>query len=107
MTHRDLREANFVGEARGLALVVRKSVSMHEDDGDGVDPFSKGGFERGTGGREVERSLHAAVRAQALRHLADAHIEHRRLLNLSREDLWPRLISDLERVAEAFAHQQQ
>ena len=107
VTHRDLREAHFVGEARSLALMVRISIGMHEDDGDGVDAVSAGGFERGARGGKVERRLHAAVGAHALRHLGDAHIEHRRLLDFAREDLWPRLIADLERVAEAFAHQQQ
>ena len=107
MTYRDLRKANFVGEARSLALVVGESVGVHEDDGDGVDALGSRAVERGTRGREVERRLHAAVRAQALRHLGDAHIEHRRLLYSTRKDLGPRLIADLERVAEAFAHQQQ
>ena len=49
----------------------------------------------------------AAVGADALRHLGDARIEHRRLLYSAREDLWPRLVADLERVAEPRAHQQQ
>ena len=107
VTHRDLREAHFVGEARCLALMVWMRISMHEHDGDGVDAVGARGVERGARGGKVERRLHAAVGAQALRHLGDACIEHRRLLYFAREDLWPRLIADLERVAEPFAHQQQ
>ena len=107
MAHRDLREAHFVGEARCLALMVWMRISMHEHDGDGVDALGARGVERGARGGKVERRLHAAVGAQALRHLGDACIEHRRLLYSAREDLWPRLIADLERVAEPFAHQQQ
>ena len=49
----------------------------------------------------------AAVGAHPLRHLGDARIEHRRLLDAAREDLGSRLIADLERVAEALAHDQQ
>ena len=82
VAHRDLREAHFVGEARSLSLVVRKSVGMHEDDGDGVDALGARGFERGARGGKIERRLDRAVGAHALRHLGDAHIEHRRLLDL-------------------------
>ena len=107
MTHRDLRKASFVGEERSLSLVVGKSVGMHEDDGDGVDPVGAGGFERVARGGTVERSFDRTIGAHALRHFGDAHIKHRRLLDLAREDFRPRLVADLERVAEAFAHQQQ
>ena len=80
---------------------------MHEHDGDGIDALGARCFERGARGGKVEWRLHAAVGAQALRHLGDGGIEHRRLLYSAREDLWPRLIADFERIAEPFAHQQQ
>ena len=107
MTCRHLREAHFVGEARGLALMVWMRISMHEHDGDGVDAVGACGFQRGARGGNVEQRLHAAVGAHALRHFGDGGIEHRWLLDLPREDLWPGLVADFERVAEAFAHQQQ
>ena len=55
----------------------------------------------------IERRFDRPVGPHALRHLDHARIEHRWLLNLPREDLGPRLIADLERVAETLAHQQQ
>ena len=93
-------------EARGLALMVGMRISMHEHDGDGVDAVGTASGERGTRGGKVERRLHAAVGADALRHLGNACIKHRRLLYSAREDLGPGLVADLERVAETFAHEQ-
>ena len=107
MADRNLREARLVREPRGLALMVGMRISMHEHDGDGIDAVGAASFERSARSGKIERSLDAAVGADALRHLGDARIEHRRLLYSAREDLWPRLVADLERVAEPFAHEQQ
>ena len=43
----------------------------------------------------------------ALRHLDCARVKHRRLLDVPRENLGPRLVADLERVAEILADDEQ
>ena len=88
-------------------LVLGIGVSMHEDDGDRgyalATCFPKRGDQRG----DVERRLDRAVGAHPLRHLDHARIQHRRLLDPPGEDLGPRLVADLERVAKSLADDEQ
>ena len=56
---------------------------------------------------EIGRALDRAVGAHALVDLGDALVEHVRLDDVAGEDLRPRLVADLERVAETLGDQQQ
>ena len=56
---------------------------------------------------EIEFTLDRAVGAHALVDLGDALVEHFRLDDVAREDLWPRLVADPQRIAEAARDQQQ
>ena len=76
---------------------------MHEHDGDGRDAVGARGSKRRHRRRMIERRLDAAIGAHPLRHLGDAGIEHRRLLDAAGEDLGPRLVADLERIAESVS----
>ena len=97
---RDLGEARLAGEARGQVLMVRMRISMHEHDGHGIDAVVPGSGERIPQHAAIERRLDGAVGMDALGHLDHPRVKHRRLLDVAREDLGPRLVADLERVAE-------
>ena len=56
---------------------------------------------------EVGLLLHRAVGAHALVHLDDALVEHLRLDDVAGEDLRPRLVADLERVAETLGDEEE
>ena len=103
VTRGNLREAGSAGERSRLAFVLGEGVSMHEDDRDGCDALGARGAERRYRRRVIERHFDRAVRTHAFRHFGDACIEHRRLLDAPRENLRPRLVADLQCVAEASA----
>ena len=103
VTRGNLREAGSAGERSRLAFVLGEGVSMHEDDRDGCDAVGARGPKRRYRRRVIERGLDRAVGAHTLGHFGDARIEHRRLLDAPREDLRPRLVTDLQCVAEALA----
>ena len=98
---RDLREAHVAGKRRNLSLVVGIAPGMHEDDGDRADAGVPGRLELRAHGRKLGRRLDRAVGAHALGNFSDALVEHFRLDDLLGEDLGPRLVADLEGVAEA------
>ena len=52
---------------------------------------------------KIERALDRAVGAHALVDFGDALVQHVGLDDLARENLRPRLVADLQRVAETFA----
>ena len=54
---------------------------------------------------EIGRALHRAVGAHALVDFGDALVEHVGLDDFARENLRPRLVADLERVAETLGDQ--
>ena len=58
-------------------------------------------LELGAHSREIGLALHRAVGAHALVDLDDTLVEHLRLDDVAGEDLRPRLVADLQRVAEA------
>ena len=58
-------------------------------------------------GGEIGLALDRAVGAHALVDLGDALVEHVRLDDVAGKNLRPRLVADLERVAETLGDQQQ
>ena len=80
---------------------------MHEHDRHRIDAVGLGRFEIGAHRGKIGRALHRAVGAHALVDFGDALVQHVGLDDLARENLRPRLVADLERVAEALGDQQQ
>ena len=103
---RDLPKAQFTGQRRHLLLVLRKAVGVHEHDRHRVDAVGFGRIEIGAHGGKVGRALHRAVGAHALVDFRHAFIEHVGLDDLARKNLRPRLVTDLERVAETLGDEQ-
>ena len=89
------------------ALVRRIAVGVHEHDCDGVIALGLRFGERGAHALGIGRRLDGPVREHALVDLDHARIELLGLLNVAGEDFWPRLVADLERVAEAARRHQQ
>ena len=99
---RNLRKAQLARQRRHLPFVLRIAVGVHEDDRDRVDAVGLGALQIAPHGGEIGRALHRAVGAHALVDLDDALVEHVRLDDVPGKDLRPRLVADLQRVAEAF-----
>ena len=104
---RDLGEAHLARKRRHRALVLGIAVGVHEHDRHRLDAVGFGRAEIALHGGEVGRFLHRAVGAHALVDFGHALIEHVGLDDLAREDFRPRLVADLERVAEPLGDQQQ
>ena len=102
---RDLAKAKLARQRRHLLLVLRKAVGVHEHDRHRIDAVGLGRFEIGAHRGKIGRALHRAVGAHALVDFGDALVEHVGLDDLARENLRPRLVADLERVAEALGDQ--
>jgi len=81
-------------------------VSMHEHDGHGIDAIVPRVTESVAHDVGAERRLDGAVSTDTLRHLDHARVKHRRLLDVARENLGPRLVADLKRVAKSLADDQ-
>ena len=107
MADRNLEEPDVAGERRHLPLVLRIVVAVHEHDGDGLDAVGVGTFEVGAHRREIGRRLDGAVGAHALGHLDHAFEQHVGLDDVAGEDLRPRLVTDLEGIAEALGGDEQ
>ena len=80
---------------------------VHEDDRHGVDAGRPRLFERRPDRVDVGNRLDDAVRADALLHLHDALVELFRQDDFLGEDVWPCLVGDAQRVAEALGDQEQ
>src|SRR5262245_46162733 len=107
MAHRNLRETHFTRERGHAFLVLGKAISVHEHDCYGLDAGPFRAFEVGSEDVEVRFLLHRAVRAHALIHLDDALVKHVGLDNLTRENLWTRLVPDLESVTVTLRDKQE
>ena len=70
-------------------------------------PSRLGRFEIAPHGGEIGRALDRAVGAHALVDFGDALVQHVGLDDVAGENLRPRLVADLQRVAETFGDQQQ
>ncbi len=80
---------------------------MHEDDGDGCNAVRPRGFERGPQRIEVRRALHRAVDACALVHFDHALVEDVRLDDVLGENPGPRLVADLQCIAETLGDEEE
>ena len=100
---RDLREAQLARQRRHLAFVLGIAVGVHEHDRHRLDAVAHRRFENAPHHREIGRALHRAVGAHALVDFRHALVEHVGLDDLARENFRPRLVADLERVAETAA----
>ncbi len=101
MAFRNLGEAEVARDGADDALMGRIAPGVHEHDRDGVIAFSLRLRERGAHAFGVRRRLDRTVREHALVDLDYARIELLGLYNVAGKDFGPRLIADLERVAEA------
>ena len=104
---RDLRETDSARDFADLALMLGIAVGVHEDDCDGVEALALGVHQVGADGVEVRRRLDRSVGEHAFGDFDNAGIELLRLDNVAREDFWPRLVADLQRVAKAACRHQQ
>ena len=93
------------GPGHGL-FVIGVLPRMHEDDRHGVDAVGPGLFDRGQDGGDIEQRLDAAVGAHALVDLHDALIDLLGQDDLFGENVRPRLVGDLQRIAKAPRDQQ-
>jgi hypothetical protein len=80
---------------------------MHEHDSHRLDAVRQRDGELGAHSGEIGLALHRAVGAHAFVDLDDALEQHLRLDDVFGEDLRPRLVADLERVAEALGDEEQ
>ena len=104
---RHLREAHVARQRRDLLLVLGIAIGVHEHDRHRGDAVGLGRFEIAPHGGEIGRALDRAVGAHALVDLGDALVQHVGLDDVAGENLRPRLVADLERVAETLGDQQQ
>ena len=107
MAFRDLGKSEIARDLGHHALVRRIAVGVHEYDRDGVEALGLRSGERGAHAFRIGRRLDGPVREHALVDLDHARIELLGLLNVAGEDFRPRLVADLERVAEAARRHQQ
>ena len=106
MADGDLREARGARDLRDEPLVLGIAVGVHEHDRRRVEPSRARARERGAYDFEIGLGFDRAVGEDALVDLDDVGIELVRLEDVQREDVWPRLVADLERVAEAARRHQ-
>jgi hypothetical protein len=104
---RDLRKAHVAGEFRHLLLMLGVTVGVHEDDRDRVDAVGLRGGKRAACALKVKTAFHRAVGADAFVDFRDALIKHVGLDDVAGENLRPRLIADLQRVAETFRDEEE
>jgi len=104
---RHLRKAHLARKRRDLLLMLGIPIGVHEHDRDCRDAILSGGFERAQCAVEIERALHRAVGAHALVDLDHAPEQHVGLDDVAGENLRPRLVADLERVAETLRGEQE
>ena len=107
MALRHLGEAHVAGDRRDRALVLRVAPGVHEDDRHSVEILRLRIRQRGPHGLGIRRGLDRSVGVQALVDFDDRRIELLGLLDGAGENLRPRLVADLERVAEAARRDQQ
>ena len=95
---RDLRKPSSRASA-ATARSCPEAIGVHEHDRDRLDAVGERRVSAARAG-EIERVLNGAVGAHALVDLDHALVQHLRLDDVPGEDLWPRLVADLQRVAE-------
>ncbi len=106
MADRDLREAHGAGDRCCPLLVIGEAPGMHEDNGDSLEAPGLEPLERSTELRLVQRLLHGAVGENPLADFRDLGVEELGLDDGLGEDLRPRLVADLQRIAEAARRHQ-
>ena len=107
MAYGHLREAHSAGEARHSFLVLGIAIGVHEDDRDRVVAVRLGFRQIRAHGGEIGLGLDRSVGEHALGDFDDAGVELLGFDDVAREDLGPRLIPDLERIAKTLGRHQQ
>ena len=97
----DLPKSERARDPADNALMRRIAIRVHEDDRDGAVSLRSRPAQRGAHGFRVRRRLYGSVGEHALVDLDHARVKQFGLLDRAGEDLRPRLIADLERIAEA------
>ena len=106
MADRDLRKTHLARQRRHLSFVIGMAVGVHENDRDRFDSVGLDGVQLRTHSREIRFTLHRAVGTDALVDFNNTLVEHVRLDDMAGKDFRPRLVADLQCVAEAFGDEQ-
>ena len=107
VAHRHLRKADLARERGHALLVLGVAIGVHEHDRDRLDAVGACGRKLPAQRRQVGLVLDRAVGAHALVHFDDALVEHLRFDDVACENLRPRLVADLERVAKTLGGDEQ
>jgi hypothetical protein len=107
VAHRHLRKTHVAREGGDLLLVLGIAIGVHQHDRDRIDAVALRRLELAAHRVEIERALDRAVGAHALVDFGDALVEHVGFDDVPRKNFRPRLIADLQRVAEAARDQEQ
>ncbi len=107
VAHRDLGEADLVGERGDQPLVRGIAIAMHQHDRRGADAGGEGGGEIGAHARFVGRAQDLALGGDALVDFDDALVERLGQHDLASEQLGPVLVADAQRVGEALGDDQE
>ena len=99
---RNLRKAHLARERGHAFFMIGVAVGMHENDRDRLDAIGLGCLQIRAHRREIGLALDRAVGAHALIDFNDALVEHVRLDDVPGKNFRPRLVADLECVAETF-----
>ena len=103
---RYLRKTHLARQRRHLSFVIGMAVGVHENDRDRLDSVGLDGVQLPTHSREIGFTLHRAVGTDALVDFNNTLVEHVRLDDVAGKDFRPRLVADLQCVAEAFGDEQ-
>src|SRR5262249_43159323 len=87
--------------------MVRKAIGVHEDNCDSFYAISLGRHQISAHGRDIRFPFERSVGAHAFINFSHALVEHVGLDDLPGEYIWPRLIADLEAIAESLGDQQE
>ena len=107
MAHRNLCEADLLGQGGQLLLVVGVAVAVGQGDGYRGEARFVGPGQVGPCLFNVERSQQLATRTYPLVHLDDVAVEHLREHDVEGKQLRTSLVADAQGVGEPPGHHQQ
>ena len=102
VAHRHLRKSDLARERSHALLMLGIAIGVHEHDRDRLDAVGASGRKLAAQRRQIRLALDGTVGVHAFVHFDDALVEHLRFDDVACEDLRPRLVADLERVAKTL-----